>query len=187
MPELLRRYPQTREVLDRYGLRGCGGAHGPHESLDFFARTHGINERTLMDELRHTIAHSAQHTHHAHHPATAQSAPHTALQTTPRLTDAIYRWYFLGAIGVVLTAGASWGVWLLWKIGLNGDFTAASVHEVNAHGHAQIFGWVGLFIMGFALQALPRMWHVELPAPRLALASFIAMTLGIALRARRWR
>jgi hypothetical protein len=45
-----------------------------------------------------------------------------------------------------------------------------------------IFGWVGLFIMGFALQALPRMWHVELPWPRLALFSFAAMLIGIVVR-----
>jgi hypothetical protein len=71
---------------------------------------------------------------------------------------------------------------ILWKIGLGGSYTGVSVHEVNAHGHAQIMGWVGLFIMGFAYQAFPRMWQVELPAPWLALASWVALLAGIACR-----
>ncbi len=33
--DLLRRAPAARPVLDRYGLRGCGGPFGPRESLDF--------------------------------------------------------------------------------------------------------------------------------------------------------
>ena len=65
----------------------------------------------------------------------------------------------------MLSAGATWGAWLLWTIGLNGSFRAVSVHAINAHGEAQIFGWVGLFIMGFAYQAFPRMWQTTLVAP----------------------
>jgi hypothetical protein len=29
IPDLLARWPHTRAVLDRYGLKGCGGASGP--------------------------------------------------------------------------------------------------------------------------------------------------------------
>ena len=29
IPELLRAAPEVRPVLDRYGLRGCGGPEGP--------------------------------------------------------------------------------------------------------------------------------------------------------------
>ena len=57
------------------------------------------------------------------------------------------------------------------------------LHEVNAHGHAQIFGWVALFIMGFAYQAFPRFRHTRLWRPALAVghrltfydASFVAL------------
>ncbi|MFW6059826.1 MAG: NnrS family protein [Phycisphaeraceae bacterium] len=168
IPELLGRYPQARAVLERYGPRG--GAHGSGETLASFARAHGIDPRALLDELRHAVVQGA--THPAHPAAAHPAGP----------AQAIYRRYFLGGIAVVLTAGAVWGAWLLWRIGLTGDFHAATIHEVNAHGHAQIFGWVGLFIMGFALQALPRMWRVALPAPRWALASFVAMVIGLAVR-----
>jgi hypothetical protein len=169
MPDLLRKYPHTRAVLDQHGLRGCGGAEGPHESLGYFVKAHGIDGRKLMDELRLAIAQGAGHMGQP-----AASAPGPA--------DRIYRPFFLAGIAVVLTLGAVWGAWMLWRIGIAGQFGAAGILEINAHGHAMIFGWVGLFIMGFALQALPRMWHVELPAPRLAVASFVAMVLGIAVR-----
>src|SRR5262245_61080588 len=77
-------------------------------------------------------------------------------------TENVYRRFFIGAIVIALTAGATWGAVLLWQIGIAGKFTSASIHQVNAHGHAQIFGWVGLFIMGFAYQIFPRLWDAPL-------------------------
>ncbi len=171
LPELLTRHPQARGVFDRYGLEGCGGAHGPHESIRFFARAHGVDEGTLLDELRAAVVAGA-------------AAPVAAAKAIarPALADTIYRRYFLAGIMTILTAGASWGAWLLWSIGIKGSFTAISVHHVNAHGHAQIYGWVGLFIMGFGYQAFPRVWHSKLAAPRLAAAAFMAMLVGIVIR-----
>src|SRR5208282_4874542 len=58
----------------------------------------------------------------------------------------------------------------------------ASVHAINAHGEAQIFGWVGLFIMGFAYQAFPRMWQTTLAAPRLAVVAFGLVVGGLVVR-----
>jgi hypothetical protein len=71
---------------------------------------------------------------------------------------------------------------LLITIGLKGNFTAISIFDVNAHGHAQIFGWVGLFVMGFAYQAFPRFKHTSLWNPRLALLTFYLMLTGLILR-----
>ena len=96
--------------------------------------------------------------------------------------DSIHEPFFLAGMAVVLTAGAAWGVALLAKIGAAGSFTEISVHEVNAHGHAQITGWVGLFVMGFAYRTFPRMWEAALPAPRLAVGVWLAALLSIALR-----
>ena len=78
----------------------------------------------------------------------------------------------------MLTLGAVWGAYLLLQIGLTGSFSAAGLHEINAHGHAQIFGWVGLFVMGFAYQAFPRFKHTSLAYPHLALATFVMMLVG---------
>src|SRR4029079_6097538 len=90
--------------------------------------------------------------------------------------------FFTAGIAVALTLGASWGVWLLWGIGSARRFTGVSIHQVNAHGHAQVFGWVGLFVMGFAYQMFPALWQRRLLAPRLAPLVFGAMVLGIAVR-----
>jgi NnrS protein/Domain of unknown function (DUF1858) len=96
-----------------------------------------------------------------------------------RLADAIYRPFFKAGIAVVLSLGAVWGAYLLLRIALAGSFTAAGLHDVNAHGQAQIFGWVGLFVMGFAYQAFPRFKHTALSHPRVAFASLWLMLAGI--------
>jgi hypothetical protein len=97
-------------------------------------------------------------------------------------SGAIYRPFFLGAIATVLTAGASWGILLLWQIGIAHSFTSVSIQQINAHGQAQIYGWVGLFVLGFAYQAFPRFWRTRLVAPRLAKAVFVLMVSGIVVR-----
>jgi hypothetical protein len=98
------------------------------------------------------------------------------------ITATIYRRFFISGILTVLTAGATWGAWILLQIGRAGKFNGVGLQDVNAHGQAQIYGWMGLFIMGFAYQAFPRVWHTDLVAPRLAVGSFIAMLAGLVLR-----
>jgi len=166
---LLRQAPAARAVLDRYGLRGCGGPLGPRESLEFFARAHDVPLETLLGELRRAIA--------------AKEGV-DELRATPAasLADSIYRPFFRAGIGVVLTLGAAWGVLLLLRIAVAGRFCVASLHEVNAHGHAQIFGWVGLFVMGFGYQGFPRFKHTDLAFPGLAYATLWMMLSGLVCR-----
>src|SRR6516165_8303917 len=133
IPDLLQAAPQARPVLDRYGLRGCGGPLGPVESLGFFAKAHDVPIERLLQELRGALE----------QPDVVSPDP-----AGDSLADTIYRPFFKAGIAIVLTLGAVWGAYLLLRIGFLGTFTAAGLHEVNAHGHAQIFGWVGLFVMG---------------------------------------
>lgn len=167
IPDVLARWPQARAVLDRYGLKGCGGASGPIESLGFFARAHDVPLAQLLSELQ---------------VATSQGEPDRDEQFRPSLADSIYRPFFLSGIATVLTLGAVWGAYLLLRIGLTGDFHAAGLHEINAHGHAQIFGWVGLFVMGFAYQAFPRFKHTSLIHPRCAMATLVMLLTGLVAR-----
>lgn len=169
IPDLLGSTPQARAVLDKYGLRGCGGETGPHETLGFFARAHDVPIQRLLVELREAVD----------RPLASAS---TAARERPTLADSIYRPFFLAGIATVLTLGAAWGAWLLLQIALGGRFNAVGLHEINAHGHAQIFGWVGLFVMGFAYQAFPRFKHTELLHPRLAMATFVILLLGLVVR-----
>jgi hypothetical protein len=168
IPTLLRSAPEARPVLDRYGLRGCGGRWGPAEPLGFFARAHDVPVERLLSEIRESLADRR-----------GPSEDHQATGQGTRGVDAIYRPFFKAGIAVVLTFGAVWGAYLLIRIALMGRFTAAGLHEVNAHGHAQIFGWVGLFVMGFAYQAFPRFKHASLAFPRLAWASLGLMLAGL--------
>jgi NnrS protein/Domain of unknown function (DUF1858) len=165
IPDLLGAAPHVRPVLDRYGLRGCGGPLGPMETLAFFASAHDVPLPRLLEELR-----------------AACEQPSTSAAPAARPEDAIYRPFFKAGITIVLTLGAVWGAYLLLRIAWAGDFAEANLHEVNAHGHAQIFGWVGLFVMGFAYQAFPRFKHTDLAYPRGAFASGGLMLIGIILR-----
>jgi len=169
IPDLVSEFPQARAVLDRYGLRGCGGPQGPVESLGFFARAHDVPLARLLDEIRREIARPAR-------------AP-APLVPAASLADTIYRPFFFSGIVTVLTLGAVWGAYLLMRIGWSRSFTAVGLHEINAHGHAQIFGWVGLFVMGFAYQAFPRFKHSAIAQPRLALATLVMLLAGLVARA----
>ena len=79
--ELVRTYPQTRGVFDRYGLRGCGGVDGPAESIRFFARAHGVDLHCLLRELEEAIE--------------KPETPET--QGNENLADTIYRRFFKAA------------------------------------------------------------------------------------------
>lgn len=172
LPDVLRRFPGVRGVFDRYGLRGCGGPNGPAESVAYFSRAHGIDLDRLIAELNEAAA----------RPASAAPSP-TRAEPQEEVADTIYRRFFKAGVVVILTAGASWGALLLLRIGMGASFTAISIHEINAHGHAQIFGWVGLFVMGFAYQAFPRIKHTSLWRPDLAVLSFYLMVFGVFARA----
>lgn len=123
--------------------------------------------------------------------STAVEANHRLLPIAPpapahlaiaRHANWVYRPFFISAIVITLTLGAGWGAALLWKLGAAASFTGLSIHSINAHGEAQLFGWVGLFIMGFAYQAFPRMWQTKLVAPRLALLALGCMLSGLTMR-----
>lgn len=108
--------------------------------------------------------------------------PFTNIDTSTGPATAILRVAFLAGIAVVLTLGATWGAVLLHTIADSASFTAVSVHEVNAHGHAQIFGWVGLFVMGSAYCLFPRFKQTGIPSVGIAYWGLGLMLLGVLLR-----
>lgn len=113
IPELLRVAPAARSVLDRYGLRGCGGPLGPAESLEFFSHAHDVPLDRLLDEIRRAVE--------------AGPATTAASSAAEQLGDAIYRPFFRAGIAVALTLGATWGVPLLVRIALLKSFTAIGI------------------------------------------------------------
>jgi uncharacterized protein involved in response to NO len=98
------------------------------------------------------------------------------------IADIIYRPFFLTGVATVLTLGCVWGAINLFTIGVKESFGAINYSWVLAHGHAMVFGFVGLFIMGFAYQAVPRFKETTLWRPRLAFSTLPLMIGGIILQ-----
>ena len=164
LPEVIGKYPGTRRVFDEAGLHGCGGASGPHETVEFFSKVHGVPLEKLLADLE-----------------AAKDAPAAVYRED--LGDVLYRRFFKAAIVVILTAGATLGAAMLLLYGLRRSFTSLDLFApIQAHANAQVFGWVGLFVMGFACQGLPRFKFVRLWRPDLANLSCVTMLAGLALR-----
>src|SRR5579871_744599 len=164
--EVERQCPEARRIFDEHGLRGCGGAHGPAESLEFFASVHHVDVDQLVRELNEELRKPRR--------------PYVYQET---LADFIYRRFFKAGIAIVLTLGGLWGAINLAQIALGKNFLQLHLlPAIHAHAHAMIFGWVGLFVMGFAYQSFPRFKNTTLWRPDLANASFYLMLAGIAAR-----
>ncbi len=165
--EIVKQCPTARRVFDKYGLKGCGSEHGPTEPLAFFAAVHQVDVDKLVEELNAEIK----------HPATEGQVYRETLG------DYIYRRFFKAGIAVVLSVGCLWGAVNLLEISLHKNFLQLHlVPAIHAHAHAMIFGWVGLFVMGFAYQSFPRFKFTTLWRPGLANLSFILMLVGIVAR-----
>lgn len=166
LPDIVKQYPGTRAIFDRYGLHGCGGTDGPRERIDWFARLHGVPLDKLLRELNEART----------------RPPPSDYEFSPSIADTIYRPFFLAGIATVLTLGCMWGAINLLTIGVKKSFSSVEYSWVLAHGHAMVFGFVGFFIMGFAYQAFPRFKHTRLWRPRLAFSALPLMIAGIALQ-----
>lgn len=95
----------------------------------------------------------------------------------------VYRPFFFAGILSVLTAGCLLGAVALLGISFHQNYTLGAWSPyILAHANSQVYGWVGFFIMGFALQQhSPSLAKVVL-FYRLAFTSLVLMALGIALR-----
>ncbi len=161
--DIVKEVPGAREVFDRHGLHGCGGAHGPTEALSFFAAVHQVDLKELLEELNDE----------------AQRPLPPAISYQETLADHIYRRFFKAGIAIVLSVGALWGAVNLAQIAIGQSFLRLDlVQPIHAHAHAMIFGWVGLFVMGFAYQSFPRFKNTTLWRPGLANLSFYLMLAG---------
>src|SRR5262245_6783387 len=165
LPEVISRYPSTRAVFDRYGLKGCGGPQGPSETISWFARLHGVELDQLLSDLND-----------------AAKLPAETVAFEASIADTIYRPFFIAGLVTVLTLGCVWGAINLLTIGVSQNFNTISYSWILAHGHAMVFGFVGFFIMGFAYQAFPRFKHTSLWRPKLAFTSLPLMIAGIVLQ-----
>jgi hypothetical protein len=165
--EVLRRFPSTRAVLDRYGLADCGGAEGPEEPIAWFATMHRLPLEDLLREVR-----AAASTDTASAPPSPAESPANAF--SPH--------FILGSLLLTLTLGATMGMINLLRIAAGGE---VPIDHRQIHGHTQVLGFAALFLMGIAYHALPRILGVGAAgfAPRReARAAFWLMFSGVVLR-----
>jgi hypothetical protein len=166
-------YPATLPVFARHGLMGCGGARGPVEPVGWFAEVHHVNLKTLLAELEEAAR------------TGGAGAPAAGPEITPAMVahENLYRRFLKAALMFTLTGGTALGAWALILMGLRGELGGIGRGVLQVHGHWQLFGWVGLFLVGIAYHILPRLTGTPLPSYRLAAWSFVALLLGTVLRA----
>lgn len=87
--------------------------------------------------------------------------------------------YFLAAMFIMLAGGIGWGSALLIKLLIAGRYTGLSLHEMNAHGHAMLSGFIQLFIVGFAYQAFPRLLGHSLVKPQWCVPVLVMFVVGL--------
>lgn len=153
-------YPGCREVLRRYGEPEDRPAKFGHlEPLDRFAGRHGLDIHQLLAEL-----------------AQASGAE---VDRQGRHAQSVHRPFLVSALAITLSLGAGWGAWLLWEIGQAGQFTSVSASHIVAHGAAQLWGFIALFVAGIALRYLPLSTGGPRPRPLLCRLLLVAFLIGV--------
>lgn len=90
--------------------------------------------------------------------------------------------FVLSGLTFMLLPGTFLGVWNLISISQSHSVSTLSPAWIQAHGHAQVFGWIGTFILGIGLYSLQKMQR-SAPYPLSRGWTLWAMwTFGVLLR-----
>jgi hypothetical protein len=90
--------------------------------------------------------------------------------------------YILTGLVFMLLPGTFLGVWNLISISTRRALEGISPAWIQAHGHAQVFGWIGSFIFGIGFYSIPKLRRLEPFAMSYAWACWGMWTAGVALR-----
>lgn len=164
--EVVEKYPVTRRIFETYGIM-CGGNILPDKPLSFFAKMHNINPSQLIDDLQKLI--------------NGEVDSNTEVAITKPQTEHVYEIFVKTAIIVVLSTGCLYGASLLAYAAFRNSLSSLAWILIETHGDTQVYGWVGLFIMGISYFALPKFWNSMLYSSPLAYKSFFLMVAGIFL------
>lgn len=163
---MVKKHPETLSVFRKYNLVVAGGVRGPNEPLAFFAKAHEVDYDEIVKELKEAI----------------EKGIDENTETVELVEDKVYEKFFKTAILMALTIGVTVGAIILTYIGKNQNFHYVLHKLVQTHGHAQLFGWVGLCIIGFAYYIVPRVKNVELKYRELTTSCFWLMVTGTVIR-----
>jgi hypothetical protein len=110
-----------------------------------------------------------------------QTAPVNVLQARERNAQKLMMVYAITGLFFMLLPGTFLGVWNLISIsGRHGETISAA--WIQAHGHTQIFGWIGTFIMGIGFYSIPKMAGQPQYSAARGWAAWILWTSGTLLR-----
>ena len=90
--------------------------------------------------------------------------------------------YVTTGLVFMLFPGTLLGVWNLLEISGRGSAGLVSPARLEAHGHAQVFGWIGSFLLGIGLYSIPKLRGEARQAIRAAWVCWALWTIGVALR-----
>jgi uncharacterized protein involved in response to NO len=82
----------------------------------------------------------------------------------------------------MLLPGTFLGVWNLLAISSHHAADSVSAAWIQAHGHAQIFGWIGTFILGIGFYSIPKLRRLNSFALSAVWSSWALWTGGVTLR-----
>src|ERR1035441_7626533 len=105
----------------------------------------------------------------------------TAAETEIALQRMVTVYVLTGLLFLVLP-GTFLGVWNLVSISVRHSLAGLSQAWLQAHGHAQIFGWIGTFIIGIGYYSLSKMGGLMPVAVTRAWTSWAVWTAGVSLR-----
>lgn len=108
-------------------------------------------------------------------------APKTAAETEVALQRMVATYVVTGLLFLVLP-GTFLGVWNLVSISGRHSLAGLSQAWLQAHGHAQIFGWLGTFIIGIGYYSLSKMGGRKPAAVSRRWLSWALWTAGVGLR-----
>ena len=90
--------------------------------------------------------------------------------------------YIATGLVFMLLPGTFLGVWNLLAISSRHAANSVSAGWIQAHGHAQIFGWIGTFILGIGFYSVPKLRRMNPFALWAAWVCWALWTLGVSLR-----
>ena len=112
------------------------------------------------------------------HPEAVSAARPDLLAFERRKSRLLRLWIVTGIFFMVLP-GTILGVANLLLITAHRGFQGLSPAWIQAHGHAQVFGWIGSFVLGIGFYSQPR---TRANSGRLPIVCWILWTLGLSLR-----
>lgn len=106
----------------------------------------------------------------------------TATRERERALARMVMLYIATGLLFMLLPGTFLGVWNLVSISGRQAANSISPAWLQAHGHAQVFGWIGTFILGIGFYSIPRLRSSKPFALREAWICWALWTTGVAAR-----